>query len=74
MNELRNDPSMAFVRPFYVALNHRSSIVVNILNGLVWDIDKWDVVEIPIFRRVQGLGRVLGGGAEAFILDLVSHH
>jgi hypothetical protein len=37
-----------------MALNDRSTIIIDILNALLRKLDKWDVVEIPLYVVKSG--------------------
>lgn len=48
MNELGKDPTIALMRIFQMSLDYTCSIVVYVLNRLVWEINKWNIIEIPL--------------------------
>ena len=39
---------MPFMRPLDVAFDNGRSIVVDVSHIIIWDIDEWDVVEVPL--------------------------
>lgn len=48
MDELGDDPAMAFMRPFDVPLDNAGAIVVDGLEERVWDVNEGDVVQVPL--------------------------
>ena len=48
MNKLGKDPAIALMPVFQMSFDNPRSIVVYVLNRLVWEINEWNIVEIPL--------------------------